>query len=172
MIARLRILVLFAAACLLPLSAYGQTMGGTDPMGGSLPGNLLGNINPYNELQKHWSVAGKVVTLHGDPVVGAKVGVTPTAAAGEFRTLETNFQGEFRTEYYLNAQYAKEFSIDLKVTKRGFLPAHALIDFGSSEKTLVNSCYAAGTRGRGLRPALAARSHVTAGAEAEQAQGL
>ena len=135
MIARLRSLVLFAAACLLPFSAYGQTMGATDPMGGSLPGNLLGNINPYNELQKHWSVAGKVVTLHGDPVVGAKVGVTPTAAAGEFRTLQTNFQGEFRTEYYLNAQYAKEFSIDLKVTKRGFLPAHALIDFGSSEKT-------------------------------------
>ncbi len=136
MIARLRFLGLFAAACLLPLSAFGQTMGGTDPMGASLPGNLLGNINPYNDLlQKHWLVAGKVVTLHGVPVAGAKVEVTPIAAAGEFRTLQTNFQGEFQTEYQLNADFAKEFSVDLKVTKKGFLRAHALIDFGSSTKT-------------------------------------
>jgi tetratricopeptide (TPR) repeat protein len=104
--------------------------------GVNIPGNTLGNINPYNDvLQKHWLVAGKVMTLRGDPVANAKVEVTPTGAAGEFRTLQTNFQGEFQTEYQLNSEFVKEFSIDLKVTKKGFQRAHALIDFGNSTKT-------------------------------------
>jgi tetratricopeptide (TPR) repeat protein len=130
-----RITVVFAAVCMLPVSSVAQTMGGTDPMGGALSSNMLGNINPYNILQKHWLVAGKVTTLQGDPVAGAKVDVTPTGAAGEFRTLLTDFQGQFHTDYWLNAQLVKEFSVDLRVTKKGFRKAHSLIDYGTSEKT-------------------------------------
>jgi hypothetical protein len=133
--AHLRITVLFAAVCMLPASSIAQTMGSTDAMGGALPATTIGNINPYNILQKHWIVAGKVTTLQGDPVAGAKVEVVPTGAAGEFRTLMTDMQGAFRTEYWLNPELVKEFSIDLKVTKKGFRKAHSLIDFGASEKT-------------------------------------
>jgi tetratricopeptide (TPR) repeat protein len=119
--ARLRIPVLFAAICLLPASAIAQT-------------TALGDHNPYNALQRPMVVAGKVTTLQGDPVAGAKVDVWPTNGAGGFRTLVTNFQGEFQTEYLLNSELFKEFAVDLKVTKKGFLKAHALVDFGSSEK--------------------------------------
>ena len=135
---RLRIPALYAALCLLPLPAVAQVMGSGAGAGGSLPTNTIGNINPYNEaLQKHWLVAGKVTTLKGDPVAGARVEVSPVAAAGEFRTVETSLQGVFQTEYWLNGDLVKEFSVDLKVTKRGFRRAHALIDFGTSEKTWI-----------------------------------
>jgi tetratricopeptide (TPR) repeat protein len=96
--------------------------------------NPGGSINRYNILQRHWVVAGKVTTLQGDPVAGAKVEVVPTSASGAFRTLVTNFQGEFETEYWLDPELVKEFSVELRVTKKGFLRAHALIDFGSSDK--------------------------------------
>jgi tetratricopeptide (TPR) repeat protein len=135
--ALLRIPVLFAAVCMLPVPLIAQSMGASSAEGASLPTNTIGNINPYNILQKHWLVAGKVTTLRGDPVAGAKVDVMPTGASGEFRTLVTDFQGAFQTDYWLNAELVKEFGVDLKVTKKGFLKAHSLIDFGASEKTWV-----------------------------------
>ena len=97
----LRITVLLAAVCMLPVSSVAQVSNSGAPV------PSLGNINPYNILQAHWLVAGKVTTLRGDPVAGAKVDVAPTSASGEFRTLVTNFQGEFQTEYWLNIEYVK-----------------------------------------------------------------
>jgi tetratricopeptide (TPR) repeat protein len=128
--ARQRITVLFAAVCMLPVSSVAQVSSGA-----LVP--AIGGINPYNILQGHWLVAGKVKTLRGDPVAGAKVDVVPTSASGEFRTLVTNFQGEFQTEYWLNVEFVKEFGVDLKVTKKGFLKAHSIIDFGTSGKPWV-----------------------------------
>jgi len=139
--AYLRIIVLTAAVWVLPALSSAQTMGGgaLGETGVNIPGNTLGNIgNPYNEIfQKHWAVAGKVTTLEGNPVAGARVDVAPIVSAGEFRTLTTDRQGGFQTDYWLNGQLVKEFSVDLKVTKKGFLKAHAIIDYGTSEKTWV-----------------------------------
>jgi tetratricopeptide (TPR) repeat protein len=96
----------------------------------------VNNLNPYNLLQKHFIVAGKVTTLRGDPVHGAKVVVEP-GVSGEFRALQTSLQGEFSTEYYLNAELVKEFSVTLVVTKKGFSKAREVIDFAASDKTWV-----------------------------------
>jgi hypothetical protein len=126
--ARLPIPALFAAACLLPVSAIAQNSVGT-------PVSTTRNVNVYNF--QPWIVAGKVTTLQGDPVAGARVEVVPTSTSGGFRTLVTNLQGEFRTEYWLNSELVKEFAVDLRVTKKGFRKAHALIDFGSSDKAWV-----------------------------------
>ena len=95
----------------------------------------VNNLNPYNLLQKHFIVAGKVTTLRGDPV-HAKVVVEP-GVSGEFRALQTSLQGEFSTEYYLNAELVKEFSVTLVVTKKGFSKAREVIDFEASDKTWV-----------------------------------
>ncbi|MGD0012408.1 MAG: hypothetical protein ABSE93_28190 [Terriglobia bacterium] len=126
--ARLRIPILCAAVCLLPMSAIAQQTG---PL---LVGDVNDMRNLYGIVQKRWVVAGKVTTLRGDPVAGARVDVEPTSASGQFRTLVTDFQGQFQTDYFLNAELVKEFSVDLKVTKKGFRKAHAFIDFGSSDK--------------------------------------
>ena len=96
----------------------------------------VNNLNPYNLLQKHFIVAGKVTTLRGDPVRGAKVVVEP-GVSGEFRVLQTSLQGEFSTEYDLNADLVKEFSVTLVVTKKGLSKAREVIDFGASDKTWV-----------------------------------
>ncbi|MGA2609458.1 MAG: hypothetical protein ABSH01_18610 [Terriglobia bacterium] len=122
--------ILFAAMFLLPVSALAQ-----DSTLAPMP--KFGNISPENLLRRHWIVAGKVKTIRGDAVAGAKVNVAPTSIPGEFRTLVTNFQGEFRTEYWLNAKLVTEFSVELTVTKKGFLRAHSLIDFGSPDKAWV-----------------------------------
>ena len=126
----LRMPILFAAMFLLPVSALAQ-----DSTLAPVP--KFGNISPENLLRRRWIVAGKVKTIRGDAVAGAKVNVAPTSIPGEFRTLVTNFQGEFRTEYWLNAKLVTEFSVELTVTKKGFLRAHSLIDFGSPDKAWV-----------------------------------
>ena len=123
--ARLRIPALFVVACLLPVPAIAQIVGPP-----STPG---GGINLYNS----WVVAGKVKTLRGDPVAGAKVEVVPTGVSVGSRTLVTNLQGEFQTEFSLNVEVVKDLTFDLNVTKKGFLKAHAVINFGEVGKTWV-----------------------------------
>ena len=96
-----------------------------------LPG--LGN-NPYDVVQETWLVAGKVKTAQGDPVRGATVTVEPLISL-TFRTLTTDAQGKFRTEYPLNAKEVRQFSVILTVKKKGFQTAHAFVDYGNSAKS-------------------------------------
>jgi len=133
---RLRIFVLFAAVYILPLPAIAQT-GVGQPLGGGAGNNTIASLDRFQVLQRQFLVSGKVTTLRGDPVARARVEVAPTGAQGEFRSLQTDLQGQFRTEYRLNAERVKDFAIELNVTKKGFLKAHALIDFGDSGKTWV-----------------------------------
>ena len=118
-----RILVLFTASWLLALPALGQS---------GAPATVA-DTNLFSIVQKRWVVAGKVTTLDGNPVAGARVTVQPTSASGAFRTLVTDFQGQFQTDYWLNLELIKEFSVDLRVSKKGFRAAHSLIDFGRSD---------------------------------------
>jgi hypothetical protein len=116
--ARLRMLVLFAAMCVSPVSAIAQ--------------HVSAVANPDLHLPSTRIVAGKVTTLRGDPVAGARVELTPTLGSGGFRTLVTNLQGEFQTEYNLNFENISDVGIELKVTKQGFLKAHSIVDYGAS----------------------------------------
>ena len=101
--ARLRIPILCAMVCLLPMSAIAQDTAPT-------PAGIIGNMGDlYKIVQKRWIVAGKVTTLRGDPVAGARVDVEPTSASGQFRTLVTDFQGQFQTDYWLNSELVKNF---------------------------------------------------------------
>ena len=120
-----RITVLLAAACLSMASAVAQDSPSPTP---------FNNPNLFSIVQKRWVVAGKVTTLGGDPVAGARVDVQPTSASGAFRTLVTDFQGMFQTDYWLNLDLVKQFSVELRVSKKGFRPAHSLIDFGTSDQ--------------------------------------
>ena len=93
--ARLGASVLLATACLLsvclfPASAPAQ---GQAPATAA-PGLADTTTNLYDVVQKRWIVAGKVTTLEGNPVSGARVDVQPTSASGAFRTLVTDFQGQ------------------------------------------------------------------------------
>ena len=131
--ARIHIFVLFAAVCLLAVPALAQFSTTANPVA---PG--LGDSNVFNFQQ--WPVVGQVKTLRGDPVAHARVEVVPANTAAEFRVLTTDLQGGFETQYVLKAirlDAVNDLSIELNVSKKGFLKAHALIDFGSSGKTWV-----------------------------------
>jgi tetratricopeptide (TPR) repeat protein len=132
--ARLCFAVLLGAVCLSTASATAQAPTGAPVASPSVD---LGVVNAYNFLERPWFVAGKVTTLQGDPVAGARVEVMPVSASGEFRTLMTNFQGEFETEYYLNGELVKELTVQVRVTKKGFPRAQALIEYASSDKPSV-----------------------------------
>ena len=134
MSARWRVPVLIAALCLLPVAAFSQQ---AMPLGGGFGDSTLSSVNRLQTQQRNWSVSGKVTTLAGQPIAHARVEVAPTVEGGQFRSLMTDAQGQFRTEYWLNFERFKDFSIALTVTKKGFLRAHAFINFGSSGKTWV-----------------------------------
>ena len=120
-----RIHVLFTAVFLLGGSALAQVIGP-----GSTPDR---GLNLYNM----WFIQGKVKPLQGDPVPHANVTVMPVDASAGPKSLLTNLQGEFRTEYSLNLENAKQLTFDLKVTKKGYLRAQALITFEEAGKTWV-----------------------------------
>jgi tetratricopeptide (TPR) repeat protein len=129
------VLIILAALSLLPTALLAQS----DLASGStvdVTRSAFGEINPFNLIQRHWIVAGKVTTLEGDPVAGVKVSVQPSVAGG-FRVLSTNFQGKFQTEYVLNVNVVKELSVVVTAEKKGFLKAHAVIDFGNADRTWV-----------------------------------
>jgi tetratricopeptide (TPR) repeat protein len=125
---------LSAALCLLPVAAFSQQ---AMPLGGGFGDSTLSSVNRLQTQQRNWSVSGKVTTLAGHPIAHARVEVAPTVEGGQFRSLMTDAQGQFRTEYWLNFERFKDFTIALTVTKKGFLGAHAFINFGSSGKTWV-----------------------------------
>jgi tetratricopeptide (TPR) repeat protein len=88
-------------------------------------------------LQNRWILAGKVTTLQGDPISGAKVDVDPPSPSSGFRSLTADLQGRFQTEYGLDTRSSKELSVTLTVTKKGFLKAHETIDIGDPSKAWV-----------------------------------
>ena len=125
MSAHLRMLVLLAAVCLSPAPLIAQTT--------ALPGAGMSTLDLLL-MQNRLILAGKVTTLDGDPIRGAKVDVESLSASGGFRSLITDLQGRFQTEYGINANSINDFSVTLTVAKKGFLKAHETIDLGDSPK--------------------------------------
>ncbi|HXJ92778.1 MAG TPA: hypothetical protein VMT20_07830 [Terriglobia bacterium] len=120
------------------MATTGQSLGGFDvatpnPVTGAPEGGF-GRINPYNLLQKHWIVAGKVTNLKGDPIHGAKVVISPLSGDAEFRRFESDLQGQFHTEYDLNADLTRDLRVSLTATKKGYLPAHEIVRFANPDK--------------------------------------
>ena len=104
-----------------------------------LPVTLMGQGNsritlPVGILAQK-VVAGKVYTLQGDPVVHASVGIENNAAA-PYRVVQTNNQGEFRADYDFleETEAVKHFTVILRVTKKGFQPAHKIAEIAASSK--------------------------------------
>jgi len=96
--------------------------------------NATVSDNPYALVQTPWLVVGKVKNANGDPVRGAMVAVAPLIAA-QVRTLSTDAQGQFRTEYQLNAVGVDEFNVVLTVKKKGLPAAHAFVSYVRAART-------------------------------------
>jgi Flp pilus assembly protein TadD len=104
------------------------------PTGGILPGGAA--LGESQAIEKHrWHIFGRVTTPRGDPVGDARVIIDVGTGPGSMKMLETNFRGEFRTDYSLDARLYKSLSVEVSVNKPGFKAAKEFVDFGASDKT-------------------------------------
>jgi len=92
-----------------------------------------GSLDPIEK--QDWHIFGKVTSLDGEPIGGAKVRADVGSGMGSVQTLDTDLQGNFRTEFSLDAQQYARLSVKLTVIKEGYLDAHETVDFGASNKT-------------------------------------
>jgi len=117
--ARVRMCVLLATTSLVPVCAAAQ-------------------ISPPNTsgigLFAQWLLGGRVTTLQGAAVVGARVQVIPKSFSASIRVQLTDRQGEFQTQYTLNMGEIKEFAAEVDVTKKGFRKASLFLDYEEGGK--------------------------------------
>lgn len=99
-------------------------------------GSMVGSSRSQSDLiQRTYTVTGTVKTLRGDPVRAAKVAVRASNYMGAIRELRTDDRGQFSTELKVSLEMVEGFEVDVRVNKRGYLPAHEIVDFGTSGKT-------------------------------------
>jgi len=88
--------------------------------------------------QEIWQISGRVTTLKGDPVGGAKVRVDVGAGKALRRTLDTNLLGEFQTEFTLAGTSSKNLNVNLLARKAGFLEARETVEFTGHQTWEIN----------------------------------
>jgi len=139
---RVRAFALIATVFLLSLpSAAQQTQQATTGLGPTIGVNVHGEptsgfgiFDPSANFQKHWIVEGLVKDMKGDPIAGAKVIVAALNGGGDEHPLQTDIQGRFYTEYWLNAELTKDLRVSLAASKKGYLKAHENVHFTNSDK--------------------------------------
>ena len=96
-----RPILLGITLCLLPVTAWSQV--------GSLDGI---------QVTTHRFVAGRVITVKGEPVRNARVELA-TNAGTRFVSVATDAEGQFGNDFYLTFA-PKEFTVTFAVTKKGY----------------------------------------------------
>jgi tetratricopeptide (TPR) repeat protein len=73
--------------------------------------------------------------MRREPIRGAKVVYRVTKMAGAIREVHTDDRGEFSSEIKVSQESAQGFEVDVKAERHGYMPAHEIVDFGTSGKT-------------------------------------
>ncbi len=82
-----------------------------------------------------WHIFGQVKTLDGEPASDAKIQVDIGTGPGLRKTVGTDLQGGFETQYELDATQYKRLSVTVVATKPGYWDAREVVEFGTSDKT-------------------------------------
>lgn len=114
-----------------PVMAQGLGQPGPRPISGS-------TLDLRQE--KVWPVFGRVLDVTGEPVSDAKVRVDVRVGLGGARLLETNFRGEFRTDYTIDASRLADLSVEVAARKEGYAPARETLkatNDGKSQEVIL-----------------------------------
>ena len=120
------LILLFVLISLAPLSLFAQR---------DIPSGWDADMPLRNVEKQVWHVFGKVKDLQGEPLRAASVRVDLGSGMLYVKTLSTDVQGNFRTEYTLDGKQFKQLAVSLKVEREGYLTAHEFVNFGESDKT-------------------------------------
>lgn len=116
-----------------PLPASAQHGGGGAGAGGG--GFGIANPGSYDTVtERHWVVAGLVTTPGGDPISGATVVVKPSVKGGSRKTLRTDLQGRFTTDYWLNANTVSEFRAELEAFNKGSPKSFVVVNMRPADR--------------------------------------
>jgi tetratricopeptide (TPR) repeat protein len=114
------------------LGAGAHPPGGKEQGGGNISEtNRISGLLLQEQVPRRWDIAGKVVTLQGDPVPGAKV-QAETPMSSKRQTLTTNSDGDFHTFFQREMKVTGQLDVRLTVRKKGFLPAQRLVEYSAS----------------------------------------
>ena len=76
-----------------------------------------------------WQIYGRVISLDGEPVAGARVRVDPNAGLQRVTTVLTDVQGEYRTHVQLDAALYPTLTVNVLATKPGYDDARETAEF-------------------------------------------
>lgn len=82
-----------------------------------------------------WHIFGQVKTLDGAPASDAKVRIDIGEGSASRKTVDTDLQGKFETQYELDATQYTRLAVTLVASKSGYSQARETVDFGASDKT-------------------------------------
>jgi tetratricopeptide (TPR) repeat protein len=107
---------------------------------GGAPAGVGGVMSPISRsqqdfTQRTYKIDGKVQTIRRKPIPGAKIVYRATKMVGAIKQLHTDARGEFSDEVTLSQESGVGFEIDVKAEKRGYIPAHEIVNFGTSGNT-------------------------------------
>ena len=125
-------IVVFFAAVRLVVAQHGVP--------GGAPAGVGGVMSPISRsqtdyVQRTYTVNGKVQNIRREPIRGVKVVIRTTKMSGLIRELHTDDRGEFSTQMTLSQESDTGFGVDVRANKRGYMAAHAIVDFGNSGTT-------------------------------------
>ncbi|HUI41212.1 MAG TPA: tetratricopeptide repeat protein [Terriglobia bacterium] len=124
--------ILFLAAIFLaPSSLRAQFPGG----GAAIPHPEGANGELRGVEKGTWHIFGKVTDFKGEPVRDASVRVDIGYGLRDVKTLTTDIQGGFRTEYTLDAVGVQGLLVSLLVEREGLRTAREFVNFNQGAKT-------------------------------------
>jgi tetratricopeptide (TPR) repeat protein len=97
-------------------------------------GNGLGSAMRTLETNI-WRVSGRVTTVRGNPLGDASVRVDIGTGTNSVRVVKTNLQGEFQTEWNLEASTTTRLNVTLVASKSGYADARETAEFGAKDTT-------------------------------------
>jgi tetratricopeptide (TPR) repeat protein len=117
----------FLLLILLPLVSWAQVPEGIGEL------RDLTHLHPL--VTYNWVVYGRTTDVRGNPLGDVTVTVDAGIGAGAARVLKTNLQGEFHTEYVLDATTYRRLTIKVVATKPGYADARETAEYGGVDKT-------------------------------------
>jgi Tfp pilus assembly protein PilF len=114
----------FFLLILFPLTAWAQIPEGQEVLGGLR--DMLHTV-----VTDDWLIRGRTTDMKENPIGGVKVRIDVDIGVGSARVMVTNLQGEFKTEFLLDATKYRRLTVKLVATKPGYTDAHETVEFGS-----------------------------------------